>query len=127
MSGKPSLMQSRWWILAPPLLGAAITLAVGEFADSGTAKAAGISTVAISVATVMFWSFRRERWFWPYIVAAAVLHAAIVCFAPWEDNPRLGRRDPFLLLLVVDIVLMLAAGYFTAKLTKSPSSLPRSS
>jgi hypothetical protein len=101
---------SRWWALPGLAIAVAITAIVHQFASFARAEAAGICSAVLFVITLPLWKCHRERWFWPCIAAAIVVHALAIWLIPWPLDHEFQKSD--LIFVWLDFFL-----YFGAALT----------
>lgn len=105
---------SRFWAVVAAVAGIIVVVAVDRFERIALAEAAGASVTVMGFALSSFWSDRDQRWFWPFMSGAAVLHLIAVCAVPWPLHHVLTKGD--ILLMLPDMLLVLSVGWLTKRL-----------
>jgi len=98
---------SRLWALPALVLGGLTTLAVNEFTSTARSEAASICSAILFVVTLAIWKYRRERWFWPFILMTTVIEGLAIWLVPWPRDHKFEKSD--LALVWLDFFLLVGA------------------
>jgi hypothetical protein len=98
---------------------------VGQWQSPEVSKAVGNGVAAILFMPVLFWEKRHHKWFFPYMLLIVAAHLIVIPLLPWARMPEpiSGRKDIFLLLGIIDMLICAFLGFLSASLTRRCSAL----
>ena len=105
-----------WWPYAAAAFGLFVAIPVGVTSSAGTGEISGVAAGSLFAGLMMLRQFRGRQWFWPYWIAQAVAHIALICLfvAPSIHD----RSKIYILLIWPDLVVTVGLGFLIERLTR---------